>query len=264
MIITVTFCQHPSLYIKIQNTEVGCRYFNLIKSNYHKDKPIFRDELKYTTEYMIELAHQARKIFNWKWPVVPDFSQGIAPYLHKDLETLLKNGFSQIPEEYDELVHELHYCLHLTQHKLHNNSRSSWFQIEWYNDEGFELDPEFKFSLKLNKGDVRLQNPFVGHGPLQMWHEQDFINISQTCKFHTFVKPGMNIIHSASRPFTKFDQLIEKFQQHDPNFVEYHGVDKIKHYTGHPVIGKVINTDDLEAIKNSATLLTLKELNFYE
>jgi hypothetical protein len=260
MIITVDFEQHPPLYIKIQETEVGYRYFNLVRSNYQQSLPVFRDELKYTTEYMYELAHRAKQAFNWNWDDVTDFASGIGAQLHKDLETLLAQGFRHIPEEYDELVHELHYCLHLIQHGQPNR-RTGWFQIEWYNDEGFDLDPEFEFSLELRAGDVRLQNPFVGHGPLQMWQEQDFINISQTCRFHTFVKPGINIAHSPQKLFAEFDQLIEKFQKHDPEFVKQHGVEKIKHYTGHPVIGQIINVDELLAIKNSS-LLTLKGLRF--
>jgi len=262
MIITVAFYHQPPLYIKIQDTETGVRYFNLIKSNYTRSKPIFRDELKYTPEYMFELADRAKTAFNWKWDTVLDFTNSIAPELHKDLEKLLENGFSQIPEKYDELVHELHYCLHLIQHKPCKNKRDSWFQIEWYNDEGFDLSPSFEFSLKLTAGDVRLQNPFVGHSPMQMWQEQDFINISQTCKFHTFVKPGMNIAHTSHPDFKKIDELIQKFQIYDPEFVGRHGIEKIKYYTGHPIIGKVINVNDLDIIKHSSAILTLKELLF--
>jgi hypothetical protein len=61
--------------------------------------------------------------------------------------------------------------------------------------------------------------------------------------------------------FTEFDQLIEQFQKHDPEFVKQHGIEKIKHYIGHPVIGQVINVDNLLTIKNSS-LLTLKGLRF--
>ena len=131
MIITVDFEQHPPLYIKIQETEVGYRYFNLVRSNYQQSLPVFRDELKYTTEYMYELAHRAKQAFNWNWDDVTDFASGIGAQLHKDLETLLAQGFRHIPEEYDELVHELHYCLHLIQHGQPNR-RTGWFQIEWY------------------------------------------------------------------------------------------------------------------------------------
>jgi hypothetical protein len=260
MIITVNFDQQPPLYIKIQDTDIGYRYFKLVESNYQKEHPIFRDELKYTPEYMYELADCARKTFDWNWDNVTDFASGIGAQLHKDLEALLARGFSHIPEEYDELVHELHYCLHLIQHGQ-PNCRTGWFQIEWYNDEGFDLDPAFEFKPELQTGDVRLQNPFVGHGPLQMWQEQDFINISQTCRFHTFVKPGINIAHSPQKLFTEYNQLIEQFQKNDPAFVKQHGVEKIKHYTGHPVIGKIINISDLLVIKNSPQL-TLKDLEF--
>ena len=260
MIITVNFDQQPSLYIKIQDSDVGYNYFNLVKDNYQRSLPVFRDELKYTTEYMHELVHLAKKAFNWDWHNVTDFASGIGSQLHKDIETLLSQGFSNIPEEHDELVHELHYCLHLIQHGQ-SNVRKAWFQIEWYNDEGFDLSPDFEFKPELHIGDVRLQNPFVGHGPLQMWQEQDFINISQTCRFHTFVKPGINIAHTAHPLFTSFDQLIYQFQKNNPEFVKQHGVEKIKHYTGHPIIGRVTNIDDLLTIKSSPQL-TLKSLQF--
>jgi hypothetical protein len=260
MIITVNFDQQPPLYIKIQDTDVGQQYFELVKSNYQKASPVYRDAAKYTSKYMRQLAQQAQQAFGWNWHNVSDYSDGIGAQLHKDLEILLQQGFENIPEQHDDLVHELHYCLHLIQHgnKL---QRPGWLQIEWYNDEGFDLDPNFKFSLELKIGDVRLQNPFVGHGPWQMWMEQDFGNISQTCKFHTFVKPGINIAHSPYELFTQFDQLIAQFQKNDPQFVELHGIEKIKNYTGHPVIGHILNIDDLLTVKNAPTL-TLKELKF--
>jgi hypothetical protein len=261
MLITVNFSQQPPLHIAIDHNAVGRRYFELVKSNYQRSRPIFRDELKYTTEYMHKLAHQAKQIFRWNWDQVDDFASGIGAQLHKDLEVLLANGFANIPEEHDELIHELHYCLHLIQHgQDHRKQRQGWFQIEWYNDEGFDLDSDFEFSPELRVGQVRLQNPFVGHGPWQLWVEQDFINISQTCKFHTFVKPGFNIAHS-DKTFTEFDQLIEKIKIHAPEFVELHGVEKIRHYTGHPVIGQVTNVDDLLQVKR-APLLTLESLEF--
>lgn len=262
MIITVNFQNQAPLYLEIRNSEVGRRYFELVKSNYQKSKPIYRDELKYTPEYIYQLAAKARTAFGWNWDQVTDFSSGIAPYLHKDLEVLLAQGFEKIPEKYDDLIHELHYCLHLIQHKPgEKRTRNSWFQIEWYNDEGFELDPEFRFQTQLQVGDVRFQNPFVGHGPWQMWREQDFLNITQTCKFHTFVKPGINIVHTAQPGVTEVDQLIEKFKQHDPVFVQTHGVEKIRRYIGHPIIGRVINLNDLRQIKQEP-ILTLASLGF--
>jgi hypothetical protein len=262
MIITVEFKNQPKLYLEIENSPVGCRYYELVQKNYQQTKPIYRDELKYTVEYLRELALQARDAFGWGWHNVEDFSSGIAPQLHKDLEILLAKGFQNIPEEYDILVHELHYGLHLVQHNQTKLARGSWLQIEWYNDQGFDLPDDFVFRNQLDIGDVRLQNPFVGHGPWQMWVEQDFINISQTCKFHNFVKPGITIAHRPIKEFDQFDILVEKFQENDPGFVKEHGVEKIKRYTGHPVIGKVKNIEDLITVASSTELLQLENLGF--
>jgi len=212
---------------------------------------------------MLELAHQARDAFGWNWDQVTDFESGIAAQLHKDLELLLANGFEHIPERYDNLVHELHYCLHLNQFPNKHSRAKSWLQIEWYNDEGFELSPEFEFQKILKFGDVKLQNPFVGHGPWQMWCEQDFINISQTCKFHTWVKPGINIATRNFLGVDNIDEIVQAFEQHDPEFVRLHGADKIKHYTGYPVIGQVINLKDLEHVsqQNNLVFESLEFLN---
>lgn len=263
MKIRVNFKNYPGLDCTIQNTPVGQKYFSLVRENYQQSFPVYRDELKYTPEYFRELALQAAVVFGWNWHQYASAQNGIGAVLHKDLEKLLAQGFENIPEQYDNLIHELHYALHLNQHGDFHNARTSWFQIEWYNDSGFELDPDFEFQPCLHRGDIKLQNPFVGHGPLQMWMEQDFINIEQTCKFHTFVKPGINIAHTYKHSIDDFDKLIEKFQQHAPNFVAQHGVDKIRRYTGYPVVGHVDDIDLLNQLKNSP-VLELQSLEFYE
>ena len=265
MRITIKFRDQPPLFIELNNSVTAEKYFYLARKNYRESPPIFRDPLLYTEEYMYQLAVRARDAFNWKWDEVTDYTTGVGPQLHKDLEKLLINGFNNIPAEYDELIHELHYCLHLIQHNKNSKSRTSrskWLQIEWYNDDGFELDPNFKFSSSLSFGSVRLQNPFVGHGPRQMWIEQDFINISQTCKFHTFVKPGINVAigHTTA---VDLDKLISKFEMHDPEFVKIHGREKIIHYTGHPIVGKISNIDDLRTV-NKSKFLQLESLEFNE
>ena len=252
--ITVTFVGYPSLYLEIDDTPVGCQYVDLVKMACDSGRPIYRDTLKYNEDYMKDLAEQAKQVFNWHWDSVDDYTTGIAPVLHKNLEILLENGFDSIPEQYDNLVHELHYCLHLVQHKKLSTHRNSWLQIEWYNDMGFDLPYDFKFADTLNFGDVKLQNPFVGHGPLQIYQEQDGINISQTCKFHNFVKPGINIAEQNYPQFTEHQQLIDFFVEHDIDFVKEHGVDKILHYTGYPVVGRVINLDDLQQVVASPAL----------
>lgn len=251
--ILVKFRDVPVLKLEIEDSEVGNAYLELVKKNYQIEKPIFRDPLKYTNEYMKELALQAKHVFGWSWDSYTNFDDGIAPILHKNIETLVGNGFDSIPAEHDYLVHELHYCLHLVQNGIQSN-RGSWLQIEWFNDDGFSLPPDFKFKNNLNVGDVKLQNPFVGHGPLQIFQEQDGINITQTCKFHTMVKPGINIAQTDYDTFTQHNELLDFFLKHDPEFFKLHGPEKILHYTGYPVIGKVTNLNDLAVALNSGIL----------
>ena len=259
-IINVNFARCPTIKISVDPTDIGIQYFNLVKENYNREQPIYRDINKYTFDYLKSLAVEASEVLGWDW-IVDNYTIENKAIFHKDIELLLGNtGFDQIPHEYDNLLHELHYGLHV--YKLDKNQkRGGWLQIEWYNDDGFELDYSFEFQPELKFGDIKLQNPFVGHGPLQMYYEQDFINISQTCKFQTFVKPGINISTDRFEKITFKDKIIELFQLHDPDFVELHGVEKIKHYTGYPVIGRVINLNDLYACLKTH-ILELDSLTF--
>lgn len=260
MRISIFFENQPALHARIFDSETGRRFFELSRKNYKSSFPIFRDELKYTESYMQELCQQARKHLGWHWDEVDDFASGIGPSLHKNIETFLAQGFANIPEQYDHLLHELHYGLHLLQHGK-STKRGSWLQIEWYNDEGFPLDENFQFQSTMNKGDVKLQNPFVGHGPLQMYFENDYINISQTCRFHDFVKPGFNIAMTKFSGVDDINVLIDRFRQNDPEFVARHGVDKIKHYTGYPVVGRIENVSDIDIVYQSS-ILKLEKLEF--
>jgi hypothetical protein len=260
--ILVQFRNAPTLKLEIEDSEVGNNYFKLIEENYSHSPPVFRDPLKYTNKYMKELIVKAKKAFKWTWEfesplwdLHTGFDDDIAPILHKSVETLVGYGFDDIPAKHDYLVHELHYCLHLVQNGI-QSTRGSWLQIEWFNDEGFSLPLDFKFKNDLNIGDVKLQNPFVGHGPLQIFQEQDGVNITQTCKFHDMVKPGINIAQTNYGTFTQHNELLDFFLKHDPGFVELHGTEKILHYTGYPVVGKVTNLDDLHVVLN------IKELEF--
>ena len=262
MQIKVFFKDQPSLQCYINECDVGRRYFNLVKSTYEKSRPIFRDPLRYTEDYMKSLCQQASDRLGWRWNT-DELDSDIGAWLHKDLELLLTSGFESIPEELDELVHELHYGLHLWQHGS-SSRRYSWLQIEWYNDDGFALDEDFVFDPVLKFGEIRLQNPYVGHGPLQMYQENDYINIAQTCKFHDFVKPGFNIAMIDYSGVPDLDWLIEQFRNNDPDFVARHGEHKIRHYTGYPIIGKVLNLDDLDRVKKRIHLLELEKLEFID
>lgn len=263
MKIQINFKNFSGLECVIQDTQIGRQYFLLVQQNYQQSFPIYREELNYTPEYFYNLARQAATAFGWGWSEYDIAQVGIGALLHKDLEILLADGFRNIPEQYDNLIHEIHYALHLNQHGMYQGQRTSWFQVEWYNDSGFDLTTDFTLEQNLKVGDVKLQNPFVGHGPLQMWLEQDFINVDQTCKFHNFVRPGINVVHTCPHPPVDQDEIIAAFQTHAPEFVRKHSVEKIQHYIGYPVIGHVEDIDLLLQLKKSANL-ELHSLEFYE
>ena len=65
--INVAFKNQPILNLAIDDTELGHRYVGLVKDNYLKQFPVFRDSAKYTVEYMHGLAEQAKKELNWNW-----------------------------------------------------------------------------------------------------------------------------------------------------------------------------------------------------
>ena len=255
----IKFKNFDYLICNINNDSVGLRYYELVKTNYQQSFPIYRDRPKFTKEYLSLLAEQANNYFKWDWNV-EELALENTTQLHKDIEQLLMNGFDSIPAELDHVIHDLHYGLHILQDNV-VPSRLGWMQIEWYNDSGFSLE-EYKFKTKLDLGDLRLQNPYVGHGPLQVYTEKDFSNIRQTCKFHDFVKPGINLVTVSTDEFTETDDLITKFQQHDPEFIKMHGIEKIKSYIGFPVVGKVENTDLLEQIVYSKEIIELEAIEF--
>jgi hypothetical protein len=251
--VLIKFVDQPVLVLSIIDDIIGQKYFKLIQENYQAEKPIFRDRTKYTIEYMHELAKKASEVLEWEW-YADNYNIVNTIIMHKDIEKLVGNGFDKVPAEYDHLIHELHYCLHAIQDGRISGKRDAWLQIEWYNDSGFELDKNYSFKRGLKFGEIKLQNPWVGHGPLQIFLEKDFTNISQTCKFHNFVKPGINIVIEKIKEFNDIDKLIEEFYKHDPTFVEKHTVDVIKKYIGYPVVGQVLNLNDLYTVIQSPTL----------
>jgi hypothetical protein len=259
MQIGVKFEGFPMLECEIHSTNLGRAYFNLVKQNYANQSPVYRDRLKFTKDYVQSLAHQANDYFGWQWSL-SNLNLSETTIMHKDIEALVGTDFSNVPEHLDNVVHDLHYGLHLLQDNTPLN-RLGWMQIEWYNDNGFDAD-DVPFTLGMEVGDLRLQNPFVGHGPLQIYLENDYSKISQTCKFHNFVRPGINIVTLKYDDFTAQEDLIAKFKQADPMFVEEHGVEKIVSYTGYPVIGKTLNVDVLNDIIEYPNVLEFQSLEF--
>lgn len=248
----VKFKGYDQLELHVDDTKLGKKYYSLVRAAYAKSFPVLRDAPKYTVEYMLQLANKAKEKLGWEWSF-DRYDTSITALLHKDIERLLgAQGFNAVTEDLDTLLHELHYCLHMIQWDR-PVTRNGWIQIEWFMNLGFPLEGTSIFKPGMNFGDLRLQNPHVGHGPLQIYLEQDYTNIPQTCKFHNFVKPGINI---ATKNFGDIDPqlVLAEFKRHCPEFVDLHTEEKILQYTGYPVIGKVVNLDELQKVVAADTL----------
>jgi hypothetical protein len=262
MKILVKFHNQPAIEIAVDDTETGRLYFDLTQRQNQQQPPFYRDTAVYTPEYMIELAHRAKDAFNWDW-FSDHYDISITAQLHKDLENSVgRLGFQQIPEQYDELLYDLHHCLHAIQFGVLPCKRISNFQIEWLVDNSIPLPSSFEFKESVNVGDLILINPYVGHNPLQIYREQDFSSLNTTCRFHDIIKPGI-VITSEANTVTK-DTMLEEFIKHDSAFVDLHGADKIKYYAGAAVVGHVVDIDILDQVKQSKNTLTLDQIEFYE
>jgi len=259
--ITVKFKHQPELHIALDDNPTVHAWLDLFQTNYDREFPIFRDQKAYTLEYLNQLALQAKNDLGWDCETdIKSIADTV--HLHKNLETTLANGFSSIPAVHDHLIHELHFCLHKAEYidiDAGTNNRH-WLQIEWFNDDGFPLDISFKHSYKIEFGSIRLQNPYVGHVPVQVYEQNDYEYIFQTCKFHNFVRPGLYIYTGNPVLEIELDDYVNWWTTNAPEFVAYHSIDKILHYTGHPLIGHVTNLDDLETVVNSNDILELEEV----
>jgi hypothetical protein len=243
--VLVKYKNFPALEIELNDNSLKHDYKNLLKKN-SQQPPISRDPCKYTLEYFSVLAQQAKDILKWDW-IRAHYSLKELVDLHKDIETYLSNGFQNIPKEYDMLLHELHYALHAIEIK---NSRGKWIQIEWFNNDGFAIPDDLNFSTQLEFGDVKLQNPYVGHDPIFVYRQRDFSNIAQTCKFHDLVRPGLNIMIQPEKCYIT-EHYRYWYEIHAPDWIQQHSWNKIMRYTGWPRVGRVKNLDVLKDVATS-------------
>jgi hypothetical protein len=263
--ILVKYRYFPALEIELASNTVATGYRQLVAENVNREPPIFRDQCRYTAQYFEQLAIQVRDQLGWQW-VNADYNNfETTTLLHKRIEEYIggPTDYMAAPAEHHELMHEIHYCLHAIQH---NSSRGQWLQVEWYNNDGFFLPPDFEFQMELKFGDIKLQNPYVGHCPLLVWEQNDYTNVSQTCKFHDFAKPGINIVIENYQPRRysdghPYDQglYLSWFREHGIDFLAEFGESQLLHYTGWPVVGRVTNLDVLTDIK-AAPLLELESV----
>jgi hypothetical protein len=243
--ILVKYQGFPALEIELDYNSLKEPYLDLVKKN-SSVKPISRDPQSYTDSRLRELGQEAQDRLGWAW-VHDNYTLDITTQMHKDLETFLAQGFHNIPEEFDELLHELHYALHAIQG---GQTRGDWIQVEWFNDDGVAMPEDLTFTTELKFGDVKLQNPYVGHDPSFVYRQQDSSNIAQTCRFHDLVRPGLNMMITDYR-FEIPKNYLAWFQKHAPAWADQVGADTIMRYTGWPRVGRVVNTDVLKSISES-------------
>lgn len=252
--INIFFKNHIPITLEIIDNPVGIKFFELVKKNLKKEKPIFRDHAKYNELYLNDLAVLLKKELNWNW-LTNDYSIENTVCMHKEIENLLEkdNSFKNIPGNLQNLIHEAHFCIHSIQYKSKDYLHGVFLQIEWFNDDFIELDEDFQFCTQTSFGDIILQNPYVGHPPIQCYQQNDYKNILRTCTFHDRIKPGIKI-NLTNKDFQAFDRYKNWWHEKCIDFVNLHGFDKILRYTGFPKVGKVKNLDTLNEVLKSPIL----------
>lgn len=264
--ITVIFTNQPAIHIDLYPTTAAQQWKQLFTINYQRKFPIFRDMQKYTWEYLEQLIEQANQTCGWNYTSrVETLEDTVA--LHKNIETTLAKGYINIPESWDHLLDELHFALHKIEHgrMTHRPHRGNFLQIEWFNDDFVPLPDDFEFSDQFRFGSLRLQNAYVGHPPTMIYQQNDHTNVFQTCRFHDRIKPGLHIM--TSRPRTDgqprefvYEDYYQWWHTNAPDFVAQHGWERIMYYSGYPLIGHVVNVDDLETVNNHPEVLELQEV----
>lgn len=259
--ILVKFKNFPDLEIEIQQTETGAKYKELVKKYAHStEKLIFRDPCKYTVDYMKSMVPAAKELLGWDWSSDNYLNWDETHRLHKDLEVMDQTtGWKTATKAQQDLIMELHHCLHsieldIGKPKGTPKQRGSQLQVEWFVDDGFLLPDDFEFKRGWDFGAVRLQYPHVGAPPYQIYDENNWDTISQSCKFADTVRPGIPIMLNQYR--LDFDQeaYLAWYRKHGQDFLDKHGEEKLLHYTGWPTIGQVTNLDVLLQIKNAPVL----------
>jgi len=264
--ITVIFKGQPPLHIELYNTTAAQQWRQLFVQNYQQQFPIFRDMQKYTWAYLRELIQQANTTCGWNFPSdVTTLDDTLD--LHKCIEVTLANGYPSVPQTWWHILDEVHFALHkIQQGDMGLQAHRGYFlQLEWFNDDIVPLSEDFVFSDSFKFGSVRLQNIYVGHSPLMIYQQNDHSVVSQTCRFHDQIKPGLHIMTSRpnpSRPLVDYDlaDYTAWWNTRAPEFVEQHGWDTIMRYTGYPIIGEVVNTTDLETVYACPEVLELQEV----
>jgi len=254
--ILVYFQNLSPIVVKLEQSETARLYLEVFQRNLAKEPPTYRDLTKYNLEYFKKLVLQVKQTLGWDWNAEHIGYAETIKY-HKDIEDALlkENSFDNIPGDHQNLIHEAHNCLHNMEVDP-NYPHGDFLQFEWFNGD-YEIMPEDKeFSMEPEFGDIVLQNPYVGHPPIQCYTFDDHKQIHRTCAFQDRIKPALKIELQEHRDTIDTDRYNKWWQDNCPTFVETHSMDKILRYTGWPVIGKV---NDLKYLRE---VVQRKELKF--
>jgi hypothetical protein len=257
-IIKAHFQGQDPIVMALEDSRTSELYLRVLERNLESEPPRWRDPMKYDLEYFKILCLEIKDRLGWKWDM-ENFSTEQTVLFHKDIEDFLEKdqSFKNVPGEYQNLLHEAHYCIHAIQYRDPKLPRGAFLQLEWFNDDHEDLPEDKDFKHYLDFGDVLLQNPYVGHPPLQCWLNNDYRNIDRTCAYHDRIKPGIKInVYRHKGETLDVDKYKKWWVERCSSFTAKEGIDKILRYTGFPVIGKVVNQEQLEKIIN------IKQLQF--
>lgn len=256
--VAIKFQNVPELRIRLLDTPITSGLLRLLHQNAVFEPPHIRDYAEFDWQRMSDLIQRCSAVLGWQWNLGPGEFLDVTKttQLHKDLERYLARGYGNIPQEHDVLLHELHEGLHAMQCQGQRNT----VQVEWFRDEGFDLAPgDVEFQHDNTLGAVLLVNPYVGHPPRWIYGQQDSTNIWQTCRFHDRVRPGLVLrtqgtMERSMVPFD-IDSYLDWWQRTAPDFVAHHGVDRLRDNAGDPVIGYVVNNQDLLLLQREPRLV---------
>ena len=258
MKIKISMERHQPLVIDLQENSVADLYTKILERNLANNNFIFRDPVKYTQIYFQELCRQAKEKLDWDW-IKDDYSIEQTTTMHKFIESTLDktDSFKNIPGHLQNLIHEAHFCIHQIQYG--SAKRTPSIQIEWFNNDYEKLPPEAQFTIP-DFGDLILQNPYVGHPPIQCWQQNDYKNISRTCQFPDIIKPGIKIQTQNTPISFNLEAYKSWWFKKCSSFVEDVGWDKIQYYTGFTKIGQVADKDNLVKIVTDNEPLNIEKI----
>lgn len=265
--ITVKFKNFPALQIELKDHPLARQYKEFVRRKLQDEPPIFFDSYSYDTAHIRDLCAIIKKELGWDW-LHDTYNLETTTRMHRDLETYLRNGFSTIPEQHDMLLTEIHACLHAIEtSQITGMVRDATLTVEWFTDDNIPMPEDFEFSLNMEYGDVKLQNPRVGHPPFMVFCQNDTSDVESVCKFHDIVRPGIVLCIAKEEfiepPSNWKDIYKEWWDTTAPEFVRSRGIDNIMRYTGWPIIGRVLNIDVLDKIREEPSKLELEKVEVF-